>query len=257
MTRRSGSCPSWRAARKTWLDPARDKGLRPIVSDVHPDRAGPAVKSTARDAPVEPSPPRPGVVPTAHPPPAIALPIPGTLRLIDRGHMRDYRALARFHYRAARPATVCHIVAVRWRPPGADEECDAAASAVAPDQSAAPRPGEITAGVAVLSYPTPVARGRDRALGLRGRGYGERLRFANAHVRTISRVIVHPTFRALGLSTLLVRRLIDLCPTRYVEALACMGRAHPLFDRAGMTRFAPDGDDGPVYYLYDRSAGVA
>lgn len=148
--------------------------------------------------------------------------------------MADYHALARFHYCAGRPATVCRIVAVRYLAPGAARWTPAA--------------------VAVLSYPTPVSRGRERALHLRGWSYGGRLRLVNAQIRTISRVIVHPAFRSLGLSTLLVRRLIDLCPTRYVEALARMGRAHPLFDRAGMTRFDPERDDEPVYYLFDRAA---
>ena len=53
--------------------------------------------------------------------------------------------------------------------------------------------------VGVLSYPTPSHRGRERVLGLGGPRYGEKLRFVNAHVRTISRVIVHPQFRALGI----------------------------------------------------------
>jgi GNAT superfamily N-acetyltransferase len=165
--------------------------------------------------------------------------LPGRLVLIDPGHVRDYRALHRFHYRGPAPATFARIVSVRHHPPDRDEH-------------PAPVDPTTTAAVAVLSYPVPVSRGRERALGLRGWSYGRRIRFANAQVRTISRVIVHPAFRSLGLSTLLIRRLIATCPTRYVEAMARMGRAHPLFDRAGMTRFEPRDHDEPVYYLFDR-----
>lgn len=117
---------------------------------------------------------------------------------------------------------------------------------------AAPRDPPIIAAVAVLSHPVPVSRGRDRAFGLSGWTYGRRLRFANDNIRTISRVIVHPSFRSLGLSTMLIRRLIETCPTPFIEALARMGRAHPLFDCAGMTRVEPLCEDEPVYFYAPR-----
>jgi len=65
-------------------------------------------------------------------------------------------------------------------------------------------------------------------------------------------VIVHPQFRSLGLSSILARWMCEQCDTRYVEALAAMGRAHPFFERAGMTRFEPTEKSGAVYYLFDR-----
>ena len=99
-------------------------------------------------------------------------------------------------------------------------------------------------------------RGQDYVFNLAGKSYGEQLRFANANLRTISRVIVHPQFRALGLSTQLIRCLCAHCPTRYVEASAMMGRAHPLFERAGMTRVEPQGDDEPIYYIFDREESL-
>src|SRR5207302_8084626 len=92
---------------------------------------------------------------------------------------------------------------------------------------------------------------RRRALGLHG-SLAEELRFINANLRTISRVIVHPQFRALGLSSRLVRCICKHCDTRYTEALAVMGRAHPFFERAGMKRYEPAADEGPVYYLYKK-----
>jgi len=157
---------------------------------------------------------------------------PEAFTLLD-GNIDDYRTLQRFHYRARRPATWCRVVAARFAWPG--------------------RAAPVTVAVGVLSWPTACSRGRQRAFAMNGWTYGEQLLFANANIRTISRVIVHPTFRSLGLSTRIIRRLIELCPTRYVEAAAVMGRAHPLFEKAGMTRFDPTGDRDPVYYLFDKS----
>jgi hypothetical protein len=56
-------------------------------------------------------------------------------------------------------------------------------------------------------------------------------------MRTISRVIVHPMFRGTGLAVRLVRHVLEHAETRYVEALAAMGRVNPFFKRAGMAEF--------------------
>src|SRR5206468_10133281 len=66
-----------------------------------------------------------------------------------------------------------------------------------------------TIAVGVLSYPTPAHRTRERVLGLSGPRYGQKLRFINEHVRTISRVIVHPQFRGLGIASQLIRRICE------------------------------------------------
>lgn len=39
---------------------------------------------------------------------------------------------------------------------------------------------------------------------------------------------------------------------RYVEALAVMGRGHPMFESAGMTRVGDDGMGKVVYYIWDK-----
>lgn len=146
---------------------------------------------------------------------------------------RDYRALSRFHYRTGPPATWARMLRIDHTP--ANVTC------------AAPRP----IAVAVLSWPTAVSRGRRERFGLFPLDFGGQIRFANKHLRTISRVIVHPQFRGLGLASLLVRGLIDLCPTRYVEATAAMGMVHPLFERGGMTRLGRS-EEGPAYFWFDR-----
>jgi len=115
-----------------------------------------------------------------------------------------------------------------------------------------PMPHRIVA-AAVLSYPTVNSSARDSALGMGRLSRGRRLRFVNSHVRVISRLVVHPQFRGLGLAWRLVRFVCEECSTRFVEAFAVMGRVHPFFEKGGMRRIA-ERVDGPVYYLFDRLA---
>jgi GNAT superfamily N-acetyltransferase len=157
---------------------------------------------------------------------------------IERGTCTDYRELEHFHY-VARPLPA---IAGIWR-------------AVVRDP--ARRGTKRLIAVGVLTFPTPAQRARERLLlppRLRGKSrYGrKRLRFINRHVRRIARVIVHPQFRSLGVATRLVRRVLLRCPTRYVEAVAAMGEVVPFFQRAGMTRVPPVGEERSAYFLFDR-----
>jgi ABC-type ATPase with predicted acetyltransferase domain len=88
---------------------------------------------------------------------------------------------------------------------------------------------------------------------MKGLAYRERLRWANENVRTISRVIVHPQFRGIGVAAEVVRCVLEGCPTRWVEAVAAMGKVHPFFERAGMTRVACGGEKS--YFVYERGGG--
>jgi GNAT superfamily N-acetyltransferase len=155
--------------------------------------------------------------------------LPGKL-VLEPGIPRDYRALEQFHYLPKRPATWAGVWRIRY---GQNDD-------------------ERLVGVGVLSYPTARCSERERFFGHSHDPSGEHVRFANANLRTISRVIVHPQFRSLGLSTVLVKCLIQHCPTRYVEAMARMGRAHPFFERAGMRRVEPEDPKAPVYFIVDR-----
>ncbi|HTL31237.1 MAG TPA: GNAT family N-acetyltransferase [Tepidisphaeraceae bacterium] len=163
--------------------------------------------------------------------------LPGKFSLL-RGLPRDYAKFEAFHYRPKRPATWADVWLVRYIPfpidgsPSFDTSRDVA--------------------IGVLSYPTAVSRGRQKYFLQQGWPYKRQIHFANRNLRAISRIVVHPQFRGLGLSTHLVRKLIESCPTRYVEASAMMGRAHPFFARAGMRSVAPDHPDHPVYYIFDK-----
>ena len=157
--------------------------------------------------------------------------LPGSFRM-EPGTKSDYITLEHFHYLPKRPSSWAKILRIVYR----DEE----------------KGDERVVAVAVLSYPTLSSHLREQALRLKELTFRERIAFANAHIRSISRVIVHPQFRSLGLASMLVRELIARCPTRYVEAHALMGRAHPFFKSAGMREITPDRAGTPMYYLFDR-----
>jgi GNAT superfamily N-acetyltransferase len=161
--------------------------------------------------------------------------LPGRLAF-DRGTAADYRHLERFHYVPARPATFAGVAVCRFVP-------DAGPARVV--------------GVAVLSWPSALNRTRHRVFGLRPMRFGNRLRWVNANVRTVSRVIVHPQFRSLGLSTQLIEQAVAMCPTPFVEASARMGRAHPLFERAGFTRVEPETPAEPLYFWRETSGSLS
>ena len=197
--------------------------------------APPASSLTPVLLPGQPSPDfaRPGAARSPAPDPLPDF-LPGRLCL-RTASAADYNALASFHYRAGRPATWARVLAVTYEP---HRPCD-------------PVKPRIVA-IGVLSWPTAVSRPRRRAFGLAGIDYAGQIAFANRHIRTISRIIVHPQFRGLGLARLLIQRLCADCPTRFVEATAAMADAHPMFERAGMHRL-PRTDGGPAYFWLDRA----
>lgn len=145
---------------------------------------------------------------------------------LARGTARDYAALARFHYATGRPASFAQVWVIRY---GNDA-------------------GRVAA-VAVVSYPPLRCMARERALGWTQTDPCRLAALVNQRLRTISRVIVHPQFRGVGLASVLVRTCCVLARTPLVESIARMGAAHPLFVRGGMTR-CPAGRDEPAYFLY-------
>lgn len=60
----------------------------------------------------------------------------------------------------------------------------------------------------------------------------------NEKVTNISRVIVHPKYRTMGLGVKLVRETMPLAERPYVETTAVMARYNPFFEKAGMTKVA-------------------
>lgn len=136
----------------------------------------------------------------------------------EPGTRADLDALASLHYRAGRPATMMRVLrAVRTMPDGT----------------------ESTAGVLAVSM--PVLNGVWRSQAWPGRYAGaDRRRTArrlNGEVRCISRVIVEPRSRGLGIASALVRAYLRDPLTPATEAAAAMGAVTPFFRTAGMTEY--------------------
>jgi GNAT superfamily N-acetyltransferase len=145
---------------------------------------------------------------------------------VSRGNRGDYQRLQRFHHLQRPPATYAAIFRATASLPG---------------------PREELAAVLVVSNPVLRCREREAVFGLDPAHPGTHALWVNRHLLTISRVIVHPRFRGLGLAVALVRAAILACPTPVLEARARIGHALPLFEHAGMTR-APTAADRPAYY---------
>jgi hypothetical protein len=151
---------------------------------------------------------------------------------IESGTLADYRALARFHYRGNHPGAVTSVLCIRRLAPSVVGRYVA-------------RTGESELiGVLVRSLPALACRMRDDATGGRYRRLKPREAgiMLNREVRTISRVVIDPRYRGLGLAVDLVRHALAHPeehdpPLMFTESLAAMGRVSPFFERAGMIRF--------------------
>lgn len=175
-----------------------------------------------------------------------AAPIEASLEL-RAGTRRDYRALAEHHYRAGEPVTITRALVLaeparagsRWRR-GSDSS---------------------PAAVLLESLPSLACRLRDQATCDRYAAIRDpvtRASLLNAEIRCISRVVVDPRWRGLGLAVRLVRAALRTATTPYTEALAAMGRVNPFFERAGMTAYRrpPHAHDARLVAALDR-VGIA
>ena len=149
---------------------------------------------------------------------------------IARAGLDAWEELAPYHYRAPGVGIIRQIWAAHWRPGSM--------------RAAEPRTA------AVLLITMPVLNCALRDLALCGR-YAipdprRRARQINRDLRCVARVVVHPRFRGMGLGVRLIRHALVHAGTPCVEALAAMGRAHPLFERAGMRAFDRPPDPATV-----------
>lgn len=135
--------------------------------------------------------------------------------VVVEGDRDELMMLSGFHYRGGMPATIDRVLAARD-----------------------PRDGALL-GVLATSHPTLNARWRKLVWGDRFEISDKRERAAklNRELRTISRVIVDPRVRGLGVAGRLVRAYLRDASTPCTEAVASMGRVCPFFERAGMRAY--------------------
>jgi hypothetical protein len=134
------------------------------------------------------------------------------------GSLDDYEQLASHHYRDGRLSAVKAVFVLR---------------PIGPLGSLTGRP----AGVIVYAMPVPRMELRNRATGNLFKGFDRQTQLAliNRNIRCISRIVIEPRLRGVGLATRLVRETLPRVKVPIVEALAVMPRVNPFLEKAGMT----------------------
>ena len=125
---------------------------------------------------------------------------------IEQGSTEDWHKLASFHYRSHKIAAPRKI----FRLMRGDELC----------------------GVIVYCYPPPTCFGRRLVLPKMSQ------KELNEKLSIISRVVVHPKYRTIGLGAKLVKETLHLAGTPYVEMPAVMAKYNPFAEKAGMQKIA-------------------
>ena len=136
--------------------------------------------------------------------------------------LSDYKRLAACHYRDRQPASVKAVYALLPRVP-IDSQ------------------GRKAVGTIVYASPKPCTELRNLATGniFAGLDRQTQLTLLNRNVRCISRVIIEPRFRGIGLATRLVRETMPMLNVPIIEALGIMPQVNPFLERAGMRAFEP------------------
>ncbi len=124
---------------------------------------------------------------------------------VEKGTTKEWKKLASFHYRSHRAGAVRKIFCLKRR----DEEL---------------------CGVIAYCYSPPEAYGRRMVLPRMTIGE------INQKLSIISRVVVHPKYRTIGLGRRLIQETLPLVGTEYVEMPAVMAKYNPFAERAGMRR---------------------
>lgn len=137
------------------------------------------------------------------------------------GCLDDYKLLARYHYRGNHPGPITAIFALKSQ------------------TSITGVLGPKTIGVVVYSTAGPSLELRNIATGnfFVGLDRSTQLSLINANIRRISRLIIEPRFRGLGLASRLVRETMPLVNVPIIEAVAVMGWVNPFLERAGMKAY--------------------
>lgn len=147
---------------------------------------------------------------------------------IEKGSVEDYERLKRFHYRS-KDGSKSESLRVR--------DCFRLLF------------GDDLIGIIVYSRSYLNLKPRNMVFGDRymftpGDLYKARL--INEEIARISRVIIHPKFRGIGLGAFLVRETLPLVKAKVVEVLAVMAKYNPFFEKAGLVRVDYRREEGSI-----------
>jgi ABC-type ATPase with predicted acetyltransferase domain len=137
---------------------------------------------------------------------------------VEKGSIEDYHKLSRFHYRSKNEdeseglrVRDCYRLLFR----------------------------DVLIGVIVFSRSYLNLKPRNMVFGERyifTPGDVFKARLINDEIARISRVVIHPKFRGIGLGSYLVKETMPRVDAKMIEALAVMARFNPFFEKAGMLR---------------------
>jgi hypothetical protein len=143
------------------------------------------------------------------------------LRVVP-GCYDDYKQLSHYHYREGSPGPFTAIFALK------------------PERTLPGASHRTAVGVIVYSTATPELELRNVATDnfFTGFDVGTKLALINGNIRRITRLIIDPRFRGLGLASSLVRQTMPEMNVPIIEAVAVMGLINPFFEKAGMKAYA-------------------
>ena len=124
--------------------------------------------------------------------------------VIEGGYLSDWRRLSGFHYRSHNVGATREIYRLRR--------------------------GTELCGVIVYCYPPPGCSGRRFVLPKMS------LKGLNMGLSTISRIVIHPKYRSIGLGAKLIRETLPRVSTPCVEMIAVMAKYNPFAEKAGMKK---------------------
>ncbi|MDA0836027.1 MAG: hypothetical protein O2955_20110 [Planctomycetota bacterium] len=129
---------------------------------------------------------------------------------VGTGSKADWEPFARWHYRGKHLGFIRKVLLLRHN--------------------------DDPVGICVFTAPCRSLKPRNRYFGIGAKWTGLQLRALNAQLVTLSRVVLHPTYRGIGLAPRFVRRCCEQIPFPWIETLTEMGHINPFFEKAGFTR---------------------
>lgn len=124
---------------------------------------------------------------------------------VEEGSREDYEELVQFHYRQSGCPPIRKVFRMKR--------------------------GDELVGVIVYCYPPISCIGRKKAFRRQFTAQEVNEKFA-----IISRVVLHPKYRTIGLGAMLVRETLPLVGLPFIEAIAVMAQYNPFFERAGLRK---------------------
>jgi ABC-type lipoprotein export system ATPase subunit/GNAT superfamily N-acetyltransferase len=138
---------------------------------------------------------------------------------VEQGTLQDYKTLSQFHYRTGRCPPPRKIFTLKR--------------------------GSELCGAVVYGFPPPMCFGRRQV-------WKGTIKELQQDISAISRVVVHPKYRSIGLGAKLIHETLARAGTPCVEAVAVMARYNPFFEKAGMRKIAESKLSGYVVAALER-----